>query len=109
CSSFRRSYDGWGSSPLAQITPANVARLQPVWSLATGQIEGHQAPPIVNNGVMFVATPGNQLLAVEAKSGQLLWRFKRPIPEDMMHLHPTSRGGGVRSDKVIFAPAGAAF
>jgi alcohol dehydrogenase (cytochrome c) len=104
---FRRSYDGWGFSPLAQITPANIARLQPVWSLSTGQIEGHQAPPIVNNGVMFVATPGNQLLAVEAKSGQLLWRFKRPIPEDMMQLHPTSRGVGLWSDKVFFAAADA--
>src|SRR6266851_2006242 len=45
---FRRTYDGWGYSPLADITPANVGRLQPVWSFATGQQEGHQAPPMVN-------------------------------------------------------------
>src|SRR6202011_4770808 len=37
---FRRTYDGWGYSPLAAITPANVARLAPVWSLSTGQVEG---------------------------------------------------------------------
>src|SRR5437868_11731747 len=67
---FRRSYDGWGYSHLDQITRANVSRLQPVWSFATGQVEGHQAPPIVNNGVMFVATPGNQVIALEAKSGK---------------------------------------
>jgi alcohol dehydrogenase (cytochrome c) len=100
---FRRSYDGWGFSPLQQITPENIARLQLVWSMSTGQIEGHQAPPIVNNGVMFVATPGNQLLAVEAKSGQPLWRFRRPIPEDMMQLHPTSRGVGLWGGMVYFA------
>jgi len=29
--------------------------------------------PIVNNGVMFVATPGNQIIALEAKTGDLLW------------------------------------
>ena len=58
---YRRTYDSWGYSPLSQITPENAARLKPVWTLATGQIEGHQAPPIVNNGVMFVATPGNQV------------------------------------------------
>ena len=79
---FRRTYDGWGYSPLAQITPANVGRLELVWSFATGQVEGHQAPPIVNNGVMFVATPGNQIIALEAKTGDLLWRYKRPLPED---------------------------
>src|SRR5712671_6321173 len=102
---FRRSYNGWGYSPLNQITRANVNRLQPVWSFATGQVEGHEAPPVVNNGVMFVATPGNQLLALEARTGKVLWRYKRPFPEDMTPLHPTSRGVGLYGDKVFFAAA----
>src|SRR5215470_16510767 len=102
---YRRTYDGWGYSPLSQITTENVSRLKPVWTLATGQAEGHQAPPIVNNGVMFVATPGNQLLAIEAKTGNVLWRYKRPFPEDMTPLHPTNRGVGLYGDKVYFAAA----
>jgi alcohol dehydrogenase (cytochrome c) len=102
---FRRTYNGWGYSPLKEITPDNASRLQLVWSAATGQIEGHQAPPIVNNGVMFVATPGNQVLAIEAKSGNLLWRYKRPLPEDIVNLHPTSRGVALYGDKVYFASA----
>jgi alcohol dehydrogenase (cytochrome c) len=104
---FRRTYDGWGYSPLAQITPANVGRLQLVWSVATGQVEGHQAPPIVNNGVMLVATPGNQLIALEAKTGNVLWRYKRPLPEDLTVLHPTNRGVGLYDDKIFFASADA--
>ncbi|MGH7064008.1 MAG: PQQ-binding-like beta-propeller repeat protein, partial [Stellaceae bacterium] len=104
---YRRTYDGWGYSPLAGITPANVGQLKMVWTLETGQVEGHQAPPIVRDGVMFVATPGNQVLAVDAKAGNLLWRFKRPIPEDMLLLHPTSRGVGLWGDKVYFASADA--
>jgi alcohol dehydrogenase (cytochrome c) len=100
---FRRTYDGQGYSPLSQITAANVGRLQLVWSFATGQVEGHQAPPIVNNGVMFVATPGNQVLAIEAKTGTPLWRYKRPLPEDLTNLHPTSRGVGLLGDKLFFA------
>jgi alcohol dehydrogenase (cytochrome c) len=104
---FRRAYDGWGYSPLDQITTANASHLHPVWSMATGQVEGHQAPPIVNNGVMFVATPGNQVLAINAKTGDLLWRFKRPIPEDQFLLHPTSRGVGLWADKVFFSASDA--
>ncbi len=100
---YRRTYDGWGYSPLAQITPANVGQLRMAWTLQTGQVEGHEAPPIVNNGVMFVATPGNQVLAIDAKSGNLLWRYKRPIPDDMLLLHPTSRGVALYGDKVYFA------
>ena len=99
----RRTYSGWGYSPLEQITPANVTRLQPVWSFSTGVTNGHEAPPIVNNGVMFVATPGNQVIALDAKSGALLWRYRRPLPEDVILLHGTSRGVALYGDKVFFA------
>jgi len=100
---IRRTYDGWGYSPLAQITTSNVARLQPVWVFSTAVPNGHEAPPLVNNGVMFVATPGNQVVAIDAKSGQLLWRYRRPVPEDAVTLHPTSRGVALYGDKVFVA------
>jgi len=99
----RRTYDGWGYSPLDQITPANVTRLQPAWVFATGVTNGHEAPPMVNNGVMFVATPGNQIIAIDAKSGGLLWRYRRPLAEDVVLLHATSRGVALYGDKVFFA------
>src|SRR5215212_9394983 len=101
----RRTYDGWGYSPLEDITPANVARLQPAWVFSTGVTNGHEAPPIVNNGVMFVATPGNQVIALDARSGALLWRYKRPLPEDVVLLHGTSRGVALFGHTVFFAAA----
>jgi alcohol dehydrogenase (cytochrome c) len=102
---IRRTYDGWGYSPLKSITTSNVAKLQPVWSLATGAVSGHEAAPLVNNGVMFVATPGNQVLAIDAKTGTLLWRYRNPPPPDVILLHPTSRGVALYGDKVFFARA----
>src|SRR5580698_731988 len=45
----RRTYDGWGYSPLDQITPANVKRLKPVWVMSTNEGKVHEAAPIVNN------------------------------------------------------------
>src|SRR5438445_7942636 len=66
---YRRTYDGQGYSPLDQIDTTNVTSLAPVWTFSTGVIEGHEAPPIVNNGVMFVATPQNQVVALDAKTG----------------------------------------
>src|SRR3954465_68301 len=99
----RRTYDGWGYSPLDQITPANVARLQPAWVLSTGSNIGHEAPPIVNNGVMYVATPGNQVIALDARTGDVLWRYRRSLPDDVILLHGTSRGVALFGDKVFFA------
>src|SRR5215813_13648293 len=39
------------------------------------------------------------------KTGNLLWRYKRPFPEDMSPLHPTNRGVALYGDKVLFAAA----
>src|SRR5882672_9895955 len=85
---YRGTYNGWGYSPLEQITTKNVGRLTPVWTFSTGVEEGHQSPPIVNNGVMFITTPKNQVLALDAKKGDLLWRYRRDLPEDLFQLHP---------------------
>jgi len=102
---IRRTYNGWGYSPLKQINASNAGRLQPVWSFATGSTSGHEAPPLVNNGVMFVATPGNQVLAIDAKRGTLLWRYLNTPPPDVIQLHRTSRGVALAGDKVFFARA----
>ncbi len=102
---IRGTYDGWGYSPLDQLTPANVARLEPVWMMATGMDRGHEAPPLVNNGVMFVSTPANQVIAIDVRTGQPLWRYRNPPPPDMINLHPTSRGVALWGDKVLFARA----
>ncbi len=98
--SYRRTYDGWGFSPLTSITPANVNQLTPVWSFSTGVIDGHEAPPIVNGGVMFVTTPRAQVLALDAATGDLLWRYQRVLPEGLVQFHPTNRGVALYGDRV---------
>jgi len=100
---IRRTYDGWGYSALTQIETSNVARLELVWGLATGVINGHESAPLVVNGVMFVSTPGNQVIAIDARTGTLLWRYRRPLPNPVVLNHPTSRGVAIYNDKVYFA------
>jgi len=99
----RRTYDGWGYSPLSQVTPENVGRLHPVWVVSTGVNNGHEAVPLVNNGAMFVSTPGNQVMAIDVQTGMVLWRYKRQLAEDVIWSHPTSRGVALYGDKVYFA------
>jgi alcohol dehydrogenase (cytochrome c) len=50
--SIRRTYDGWGYSPLDQINADNVKSLRPVWIFSTGETKVHESAPLVNNGVM---------------------------------------------------------
>jgi alcohol dehydrogenase (cytochrome c) len=100
---IRRTYDGWGYSPLDQITPANVARLRPVWVFSTAEVRAHAAAPVVNNGVMFVSTPNNQVIALDARSGNLLWRYRKTRPAGAAVPHETNRGIALYGDKVYYA------
>ena len=109
---YRRTYNGWGYSPLNRITRANVASLHPVWSFSTGSDRDHQSPPIVNDGRMFVTTPlnegGVQVLALEAATGDLLWRYVRELPaEARMHRNKVNRGVALYGDKVYVGTPGA--
>lgn len=99
---YRRTYNGWGYSPLKQINLDNVKKLKPAWTVSTGYNEGHEAPTIVVNGVMFAATAGNQILALDAATGDILWRYKRELPQDMLGSHPTNRGVAVLGDKIYW-------
>ncbi len=100
---YRGSYDSHGYSPLDQIDRETVADLEPVWSFSTGLREGHQAPPIVNAGYMYVATPQNHVLALNAATGELLWRYVRYLPDDLQQFHPTNRGVALWGERAYLA------
>lgn len=99
----RGDYGSQGYSPLKQITNENVATLKPLWTYSTGVDEAHQSAPIVNDGVMFITTPRNQVLALDARSGELIWRYARELPADLFQLHPTNRGVALYGDLVYLA------
>jgi alcohol dehydrogenase (cytochrome c) len=99
---IRGNYKGWSYSTLDKINTSNVKNLVPVWSFSTGVDQGHEAPPIVNNGIMFVSTPYSQVLALDALTGDLIWRYKRKLPPGFSALHNTSRGVALYGDKVYF-------
>lgn len=101
--SYRGNYAGWGYSPLKQINTKNVKQLKLAWAYSTGMTEGHQSPPMVNNGYMYITTPNNQVIAFEAATGKELWRYKKAIPEELQQLHPTNRGVALYGDKLYLA------
>ncbi|MEX2536536.1 MAG: PQQ-dependent dehydrogenase, methanol/ethanol family [Trueperaceae bacterium] len=100
---FRRTYNGWGYSPLEQITSENVADLELAWSFSTGVTEGHESPAMVNNGVMYITTPDAKVIALDAATGEQFWEFQRDLADDLLQLHPTNRGIGFWQDKVYVA------
>ena len=77
---WRRTLDGWGYSPLDEINKRNVARLTQVWKAPMG--EGIQeSTPLVYDGVMYVPNRGDYVQAFDGKTGEVLWEYKRTLPE----------------------------
>ncbi|MFV0476315.1 MAG: PQQ-dependent dehydrogenase, methanol/ethanol family [Parahaliea sp.] len=95
------NYEGWMYSELDEINARNVKDLKLVWSYSTNLDSGHEAPAMVNDGVMFVSTPYNHLLALNAKTGELYWRYEHDNPRDLSVMHNTNRGVGLWNDKVV--------
>ena len=75
---WRRTYDALGNSPLNQINRGNVARLKLAWawSLPRG---GNMMAPIIRNGVLYAYSYGDIVEALDAASGELLWRYQRKL------------------------------
>jgi lanthanide-dependent methanol dehydrogenase len=73
-----RDYAATRFSPLAQITPANVAGLKLAFDFSTGVQKGHEAGPLIVGDTMYVVTPyPNHLFALDlTKPGATLkWQF----------------------------------
>ncbi|MCY4635702.1 MAG: PQQ-binding-like beta-propeller repeat protein [Acidobacteria bacterium] len=79
---WRRTLDGWGYSPLEQIGRDNVGDLRMVWSRALGP-GLQQGTPLVHDGVMYMPNPRDVIQAIDGASGDLLWEYRRALPEDV--------------------------
>jgi alcohol dehydrogenase (cytochrome c) len=78
---WRRTLDGWGYSPLNQINRGNVSRLKMVWTRGLIGPGNQEGTPLVHDGVMFIPNPGDDIQAVDATTGDLIWEYKRKLPE----------------------------
>lgn len=89
-------------STLAQITPANVASLRPVWTYHSGGADAQnrsqiQCNPLIVAGVLYGTSPDFRLFAVDAATGERKWSWD-----------PASEGfakGGVNRGIVYWAGA----
>ena len=76
---YRRNYESTGYAPFDQINTGNVAKLKVAFDYESGLDQGHEAAPVVNGNWMFVTTPMDHVIALEASSGKVLWKYEYPI------------------------------
>ncbi len=87
-------------SPLDQITPDNVASLERVWEIRTGDMpsdaaDGKYSPentPLKVGDSLYICTAKNILIALEPETGRERWRYDPGVSDDAIPYGATCRG-----------------
>jgi len=89
--SYGRDAGNTRYSPLTQITSDNVGQLQLAWTYHTGDMSdgrhgsrrsGFETTPLVLDGRLYLTTPLNRVIALDATTGRLLWSYDPKISKD---------------------------
>jgi len=93
---WRRTTDGWGYSPLDEITSENVGALRMVWTraMAPGRMEG---TPLAYDGVLFMPQSDDVIEAIDGVTGDLRWSYRRDLPDDVYDMV----GGNARTNRNV--------
>ena len=69
-----------------------------------------QASPVVVDGVMYLTEFQGHVVALDARSGRVLWRYQQTLPPTLLALGfaPTNRGVAVLDSTVFVGGAGCA-
>ena len=85
------------------INTQNVGRLKLKWMFQTGIVGSFENTPIVADGVMYVTTPYNHVYALNAQTGERLWRYKHKLGPTIYCCGPNSKGAAISGDTVVIA------
>ena len=99
------NYGNWRYSPLTDINKKNVDEIVPVWLFQTG-VPGAQFAnsPIVVDGVMYVSAAFNNLWALDAKTGTILWHYEHDGAQDVaLCCGAGNRGVAIKDDLIYMA------
>ena len=101
--SYGGNYKAWRYSALDQITKNNVKNLVPVWVFQTGELRGGlNSTPIVMDGVMYLMGPMNRIFAINAATGEIIWRYFYKLPGTSINYQRGTRGLSIGYGMVYF-------
>ena len=111
---YGRDAHGTRWSPAAEITRANVARLEHAWTYRTGEASAafatakptsFETTPLVYEGTMYIGTPLGRVIALDAATGAERWVYNPRIRRDVTYGDFASRGVSLHVDARAAADA----
>ncbi|KKZ87310.1 membrane-bound PQQ-dependent dehydrogenase, glucose/quinate/shikimate family [Rhizobium phaseoli] len=108
---YGRTPFGQRYSPLDQITTENVASLKEAWRYQTGDVKRpedisettYQVTPLKVKDTLYLCTPHNWAIALDAKSGKEKWKYDANSGMNPNRQHQTCRGVTYYADPDVAA------
>jgi len=102
--SYSGSLSGWRYSSLSEITRVNVSQLRLLWAYQSTTSEPRfESTPIVVSDTIFVTEPPAAVVALDAKTGKVIWKYERPIPADLpFEVGKVNRGLAILGNSLFF-------
>jgi alcohol dehydrogenase (cytochrome c) len=97
----QKNYANNRYSGLTEITPQNAGTLAKAWVTEIADDGEQEAAPIVWHGTMYLATPHDSVLALDATTGELKWQY--PYSPQYVLAFAVNRGVGIADGKVFLA------
>jgi quinohemoprotein ethanol dehydrogenase len=79
---YGRTYSEQRFSPLDKINDHSIGQLGLAWSFDLETRRGQEATPLVVDGVMFFTTAWSKVVALNATTGALLWKYDPKVPPE---------------------------
>jgi alcohol dehydrogenase (cytochrome c) len=103
---YSGGYGGQRFSALTEITPANVARLKPIWLFQSRATSRFETSPLVADGILYLTEPQDgsaRVRALDAATGRVLWTWQRPLPKEMLNIgFPRANRGPALLDGMLY-------
>ncbi|MFL5012224.1 glucose/quinate/shikimate family membrane-bound PQQ-dependent dehydrogenase [Rhizobium sp. LARHSG275] len=108
---YGRTPFGQRYSPLDQITAENVSTLKEAWRYQTGDVKRpddvgettYQVTPLKVNDTLYLCTPHNWAIALDAKTGKEKWKYDANSGMNPDRQHQTCRGVTYYADPTVAA------
>ena len=99
---YNGTYSSQRYSLLDQINPSNVGDLELKWMLQNQVFGAWKSNPIVVDGIMYVTQRPNDVMAVDAITGRVFWRYQwTNSPDATVCCGANNRGVAILGDKVF--------
>jgi alcohol dehydrogenase (cytochrome c) len=98
---YSGNYSGHRYSPLDEINRGNVTNLEMKWAYQMRSLHKLETTPIVVDGIMYATQPPNDVIALDARTGQPFWTYRRQIPDDVrVCCGQINRGVAILGDRL---------